>query len=174
MIEGGQAAEDGATGQEQQLAIQLDEEKRQQLEKLIPPSDFKRFQEDMNDINEGSKEKTELFIFDESIEDKGIRSAIHMTFKSTEIFETDTMMEEGARRIRVFLKNSLSANKRKKLNIINRKPQEEREMPQYLQVVIQKTNIDTMQAIHYIAKKIKKYGKHFQIAGNKDKRGITT
>jgi hypothetical protein len=46
------------------------------------------------------------------------------------------MMEEGARRIRVFLKNSLSANKRKKLNIINRKAPEEREMPQYLQVVI--------------------------------------
>jgi tRNA pseudouridine13 synthase len=83
-------------------------------------------------------------------------------------------MEEGARRIRVFLKNELSANKRKKLNIINRKPQEERDMPQYLQIVIQKTNVDTMQAIHYIAKKVKKYGKHFQIAGNKDKRGITT
>lgn len=31
-----------------------------------------------------------------------------------------------------------------------------------------------MQAVHYIAKRIKKYGKHFQICGNKDKRGITT
>jgi len=31
-----------------------------------------------------------------------------------------------------------------------------------------------MQAIHYIAKRLKKYGKHFQIAGNKDKRGVTT
>ena len=29
-------------------------------------------------------------------------------------------------------------------------------MPQYLQVVIQKTNMDTMQAVHYVAKKIKK------------------
>ena len=101
----------------------------QQLEKLIPPNDYKRFQEYVNEINEGSKEKSELFTFDESIEDKNIRSAIHQTFKATEIFETDTMMEEGARRIRVFLKNSLSANKRKKLNIINRKAPEEREMP---------------------------------------------
>ena len=100
-----------------------------QLEKLIPPNDYKRFQEYVNEINEGSKEKSELFTFDESIEDKNIRSAIHQTFKATEIFETDTMMEEGARRIRVFLKNSLSANKRKKLNIINRKAPEEREMP---------------------------------------------
>lgn len=122
--------------QEQQLAIDLDEEKRQQLEKLMPPNEYKRFLEYINEVNEGSKEKSELFTFDESIEDKNIRSAIHQTFKATEIFETDTMMEEGARRIRVFLKNSLSANKRKKLNIINRKAPEEREMPQYLQVVI--------------------------------------
>jgi tRNA pseudouridine13 synthase len=97
-----------------------------------------------------------------------------MFFKATPLFETDTLMEGDSRRIRVFLKHGLSANKRRKLNIINRKPQEEREMPQYLQVVIQKTNVDTMQAIHYIAKRVKKYGKHFQIAGNKDKRGITT
>ncbi len=127
----------------------------------MPPNEYKRFMEYVNEINEGAKEKSEVFTFDESIEDKGIRSAIHQTFKSTEVFETDTLMEDGARRIRVFLKHSLSANKRKKLNIINRKPQEERDMPQYLQIVIQKMNVDTMQAIHYIAKKVKKYGKHF-------------
>ena len=98
----------------------------------MPEKEYKRFIDYINDINEGAKEKTELFTFDESIEDKGIRSAIHQIFKSTDVFETDTMMEDGARRIRVFLKNSLSANKRKKLNIINRKPQEERDMPQYL------------------------------------------
>jgi predicted transcriptional regulator len=111
------------------LAIELDDEIRGKLEKLMPVNEYKRFMEYVNDINEGAKEKTELFTFDESIEDKGIRSAIHQTFKSTEIFETDTLMEDGARRIRVFLKHSLSANKRKKLNIINRKPQEERDMP---------------------------------------------
>ena len=127
----------------------------------MPAAEYKRFMEYVNDINEGAKEKSEVFTFDESIEDKGIRSTIHQTFKSTEIFETDTLMEDGGRRIRVFLKNGLSANKRKKLNIINRKPQEERDMPQYLQIVILKTNVDTMQAIHYIAKKVKKYGKHF-------------
>lgn len=53
-------------------------------------------------------------------------------------------MEGDSRRIRIFLKNSLSANKRRKLNIISRKTQEEKELPQYLQVVIQKTNVDTM------------------------------
>lgn len=79
--------------QEQQLVIDLDEEKRQQLEKLMPPNEYKRFLEYINEVNEGSKEKSELFTFDESVEDKNIRSAIHQTFKATEIFETDTMME---------------------------------------------------------------------------------
>ena len=31
-----------------------------------------------------------------------------------------------------------------------------------------------MQAVHYIAKKMKKFSKQFQVCGNKDKRGITT
>jgi hypothetical protein len=42
------------------------------------------------------------------------------------------MMENGVRKIRIFLKHGLSANKRKKLNIISRKTPEERDMPQYL------------------------------------------
>ena len=145
-----------------------------QLAKLISDKDFQRFQEYLQNINEGAIEKSTLFTFNESIEDKNIRSQVHLLFKSTESFETDTLMEGDSRRIRVFLKHSLSANKRKKMNIINRKPQEERDQPQYLQIVIQKMNVDTMQAVHYIAKQIKKYGKHFQIAGNKDKRGVTT
>ena len=136
--------------------------------------EYKRFSEYLDGINDGSIEKASVFTFEESIEDKNLRSAIHMLFKSTPLFETDTLMEGDSRRIRVFLKNGLSANKRRKLNIVTRKPQDEKEQPQYLQVVIQKTNIDTMQAIHYIAKRVKKYGKHFQIAGNKDKRGVTT
>ena len=46
--------------------------------------------------------------------------------------------------------------------------------PEYLQVAVMKTNVETMQAVHYIAKKTKKFAKQFGIAGNKDKRGITT
>lgn len=49
-----------------------------------------------------------------------------MFFKNdTTIFETDTDMSQGAdkRLIRVFLKNALSANKRRKLHIVERKPQ---------------------------------------------------
>jgi hypothetical protein len=98
-----------------------------QLSKLISEKDLTRFKDYLQSINEGAIEKSTLFTFDESIEDKGIRSTVHLLFKGTETFETDTLMEGDSRRIRVFLKHSLSANKRKKMNIINRKPQEERD-----------------------------------------------
>jgi len=170
---------EGGAGEEQkepaeEAKIGLDEQQMEELKKLLSEEDFTKFNEYLEGVNEGAIEKTTLFTCEENIEDKGRRSAIHVLFKATPVFETDTLMEKDSRRIRVFLKNSLSQNKRRKLNIINRKPADEKEQPQYLQVVIQKTNVDTMQAVHYIAKRIKKYGKHFQIAGNKDKRGITT
>jgi tRNA(Glu) U13 pseudouridine synthase TruD len=41
-------------------------------------------------------------------------------------------------------------------------------------VALMKTNIESMQAIHYIAKRTKKQMRLFGICGNKDKRGITT
>jgi len=50
----------------------------------------------------------------------------------------------------------------------------EKDPEPYLTFIMQKQNIDTMQAIHFIAKRIKKQAKHFSICGNKDKRGITT
>jgi len=75
----------------------------------------------MENINEGSLEKSSVFTFSSSIEDKNLRSQIHLLFKSTPTFETDTLMEDNKRVIRVFLKNGLSANKRRKLNIITRK-----------------------------------------------------
>jgi len=47
-------------------------------------------------------------------------------------------------------------------------------MPEYLSMALQKTNFESMQAIHYISKRIKKQVKHFALCGNKDKRGVTT
>ena len=47
-------------------------------------------------------------------------------------------------------------------------------MPEYLEIAMQQTNFETMQAIHYISKRVKKMPKYFGICGNKDKRGITT
>lgn len=92
-------------------------------------AEFKRFNEYLEGVNEGAIERSTLFTFEESIEDKGIRSSIHLLFKGTQIFETDTLMEGASRKIRVFVKNSLSANKRRKLNIVSRKSQEEKDLP---------------------------------------------
>lgn len=47
-------------------------------------------------------------------------------------------------------------------------------MPEYLAFALQKSNIETVQAIHYISKRIKKKMPQLGICGNKDKRGITT
>lgn len=47
-------------------------------------------------------------------------------------------------------------------------------MPEVLQFVVQKTNYESMQAVHYISKRVNKRPKYFAISGNKDKRGITT
>jgi len=41
-------------------------------------------------------------------------------------------------------------------------------------MALQKTNVESVQTIHYLSKRIKKMAKHFNICGNKDKRGITT
>ncbi|CDW87747.1 trna pseudouridine synthase [Stylonychia lemnae] len=162
--------------QEQQELV-FPDEKLEKLKILIPESDYIRFIDYLQRIREGSYERTEIFVFENSIEDKAKRSAVHQFFKNeATVFETDTdMSQKDVRLIRVFLKNAFSANKRRKMNIIDRKPQGSvEEWPQYLKVVVQKTNVDTMQAVHYIAKKLKKFGKSFQVAGNKDKRGITT
>jgi tRNA pseudouridine13 synthase len=41
-------------------------------------------------------------------------------------------------------------------------------------MAMMKTNFESMQAIHYISKRLKKQVRNFGICGNKDKRGITT
>lgn len=66
-------------------------EKIDQLKSLIPENDCNRFTDYLERLKEGSIEKTEVFIFESSIEDKAIRSKIHQFFKNeTSIFETDT------------------------------------------------------------------------------------
>jgi tRNA(Glu) U13 pseudouridine synthase TruD len=54
-----------------------------------------------------------------------------------------------------------------------RKPRNLNE-PQFLRIALFKSNMETMQAIHYIAKRLRKVPRQFGIAGNKDKRGVTT
>ena len=89
----------------------------------MPESDFVRVKDYIERLKEGSLEKIEVFVFETEITDKVTRSKIHMFFKNeTSIFETDTL--QGSQKlIRVFLKHALSSNKRRKLNIVERKPE---------------------------------------------------
>ena len=104
-----------------------------------------------------------------------------MYFKNTvKLYETDTVVDhanEGNRMIRLFLVAGMSNKnrKRQKLTDKNRLTKKDRKsQPEYVQVVVRKENTESMQAIHYIAKRLKKMPKYFSFAGNKDKRGITT
>lgn len=45
-----------------------------QFSKLVSEKELARFQEFLQNLNEGSIEKSSLFTFDESIDDKNIRS----------------------------------------------------------------------------------------------------
>jgi len=69
------------TGEQEKEEIKLDEEKMTQFSKLVSEKEFARFQEYLLNLNEGSIEKSSLFTFDESIDDKNIRSQIHLLFK---------------------------------------------------------------------------------------------
>jgi tRNA pseudouridine13 synthase len=70
------------------------------------------------------------------------------------------------------MRDGLSGRMRKKLHLGDRTPK--LNVPQYLSVVIYKENVESMTAVNYVARRIRKVPKQMGIAGNKDKRGITT
>ena len=75
--------------------------------------------------------------------------------------------------MQLYLRDGLSNRYRKKINLTDRRPADVN-IPQYLSVVIFKENTESMNAVHYIARRIRKMPKQINIAGNKDKRGITS
>lgn len=94
---------------------------------------------------------------------------MHQLFKNhLADFETHTREQDGEKKIIVFLENEISKNKRKKLDMRNK-----RDDNPHVKLVMMKENIESMQAVHNISKLVKKQAKYFGIAGNKDKRGIT-
>ena len=134
----------------------------------------------MDKLKSGQEEKSALLCFREDYADKELRARIHLYFKeNVKIYETDTQVDNknNTRMIRLFLVAGMSnkGRKRQKLTDKNRALKKDRKgMPEYVKVVIRKENMESMQAIHYVAKRLKKMPKFFSFAGNKDKRGITT
>ena len=93
-------------------------------------------------------------------------------------YESDTLQVEEKRLIRAFLSDGMSKNKRQKQGISSHswgdRALKSVALPEVLSIALQKTNFESMQAVHYISKRVKKHVKYFGICGNKDKRGITT
>ena len=100
-------------------------------------------------------------VFDEEFTEKERRAKVHTFFKeSVKLYEADTIVKGESRKIQLFLKSSLSNTARKKMKMTDRKPKDLTQ-PQYLKVAVLKTNVDTMQAVHYISKRIRKLPKQF-------------
>lgn len=70
------------------------------------------------------------------------------------------MVDGDRRMIRLFLTKGFSNKSRKKMNLGDRKIRD-KTLPEYLQVVLLKTNVETMQAIHYISKRLRKVPRQF-------------
>ena len=143
---------------------------------ILQPADFNKLQDFIAKLKSGDVAKDSFLIFDEDFgqQTKERRASIHQFFReSVKLYETDTVVEGDKRLIRAFLSSGFSNRTRKRMNLGDRKVRD-KTMPEYLQVVLFKTNVESMQAIHYISKRLRKVPRQFQVAGNKDKRGITT
>ena len=153
------------------------EEIGEKLKALLGDADAAAFVEFTKDIEAGTIENSTILCFDGDFSEKQKRTEVHQFFKQwMKKYETDTLSLGETRRIRVFLQSALGKNKRAKNSISTwgHRGMGDVQVPEYLSMAMQKTNFESMQAIHYISKRVKKQVKHFALCGNKDKRGTTT
>ena len=169
-----QKEEDGEAAVSKSDGMTLYPETWEQLKELLSEGDYAKFHTYIEGLKDGSVSKDTWLVFDEEFTVKERRGNVHSFFKeSVKLYETDTICKGESRKIQLFLKSSLSNTARKKMKMGDRKPKDLTQ-PQYLKIAVHKTNMDSMQAVHYIAKRVRKVARQFQIAGNKDKRGTTT
>ena len=148
----------------------------QGLNKILGETETERFVQFCKDIDTGAIEQSSVHDFEGNFADKQKRTEVHQFFKKClKKWETDTLsVDEHTRSIRVFFSKAVGKKKRQKMNITEWGGNSGPKLPEYLSVALQKTNVETMQAVHYISKRTKKMTRQFGICGNKDKRGITT
>jgi len=131
------------------------------LKDELSEADYEKFDNYVKGINDGTVERSFIMQLDGPFDDKAKRSTIHLMFKeSPQLFETDTLDLKGVKTIRVWLKAGMSNNKRRKMGILERKPRD-KNIPIFLKFSMQKSNTETAQAIHYIAKRLRKQPKAF-------------
>ena len=110
-------------------------------------------------MKNGSVSKDTWLVLEEEFTEKERRAKVHSFFKeSVKLYETDTIVKGESRKIQLFLKSSLSNTARKKMKM-NARPPKDKSQPEYLKVAVLKTNVDTMQAVHYISKRVRKLPK---------------
>ena len=138
------------------------------------------FKQYIQNLKDGVIELTQPLVLEQEFQDKMKRAQFHQLFKDKiPEYITDTIVSNEnrnaagqSRKMQIYLRDGLSNRYRKKINLTDR--QSKAHIPQYLSVVIYKENVESMHAVHYIARRIRKTPKQINIAGNKDKRGITS
>lgn len=128
------------------------------LKKILGEKETERFVQFCKDIDTGAIEQSSIHDFEGNFADKARRTEVHQFFKRClKKYETDTLsVEDGVRNIRVFFSKAVSKKKRQKNNITEWGGNSGPKLPEYLSVALQKTNVETMQAVHYISKRTKK------------------
>ena len=132
-----------------------------QLKELLSEEDYNSFRDYIEGLKNGSVAKDTWLVFKEEFTVKERRANVHSFFKEhVKLYETDTIVKGESRKIQLFLRSSLSNTARKRMKMNDRKPKD-LSQPQYLKIAVHKTNVDTMHAVHYIAKRIRKMPKQF-------------
>ena len=132
-----------------------------ELTAIIGEADAQKFLEYCKGNEDGSVEPGTLLELDSDFSDKAKRTEVHQYFKKALTkYESDTLSVGESRKVRVFFKEGFSKKKRQKLDIMNKWGNPnfggQAKMPEYLSVALQKTNVESIQAIHYISKRTKK------------------
>jgi len=146
-------------------SLELKPEAEAALRKVLSPDDFVKllkFLEEVNLSNYGKGLKVEM----DSPEGKEARKQFHEAVRSLgSKLDSDTFDVSGRKMIRIYVVDS--KNKKRRFD--------RREFPEkYLEFTLHKTNFDSMGAIGLLSKFLNMKPNNFGIAGNKDKRGITT
>jgi len=93
-----------------------------------------------------------------------------MIWEHFKTLETHSIQKDNESLIQIFLTLGISKAKWTKLDIRSKKI----EGPPHVMFTMMKENIESMSAVSQLSKLIHKAPKNVQIAGNKDKWGITT
>jgi tRNA pseudouridine13 synthase len=130
--------------------------------------DVEKLTEYLDDLNKGNVEAIFTMPCPEAKPDRGRIHALvrnHLPY-----LESNTNPAEGV--IKLYCKAGVSSGrKHKKLGL---DPRGKAKLPgKYVQFVLEKTDLDTMQALKILAQSVGTKDKFFGIAGNKDKRAVT-